>query len=359
MGFSAWSTVMIKQVPLKWQPPWVTRSSLAGVHAAILFEKIPKNKLLENNMDPSRTTFSNHAFISWSPDFDPAPSVFNEKNDPSNFKEMLAMDACAGPHPGNEPRGEWVSPVSYLNLSVYPEGYTNKHTYWRCQDDQYLLQEHAFQKYEKKSGTWEDMVSQQQWTHGITGLSTEASNSDFPPIHPNDPFKGSNITFPLATEFPNPDLAFSGRILDLQISFLKSLKSNVPGSSKWGTAFVDNIKLSDGGMIYENKSYELGDAVSNFTTFKVWVMANLTDALAAQKARAAQVIVTSTLEASDFQANLATPSETQKIHILQADFTALVVWQNLFFEITGYVGLEEIKALAHDLVTDILSGLET
>ncbi|KAG9503367.1 hypothetical protein J7337_006212 [Fusarium musae] len=324
-----------------------------------MFEKIPKNKLLENNMDPSRTIFGNHAFISWSPDFDPAPSVFDQKNDPSNFKGMLAIDACAGPHLGNEPRGEWVSPVSYPNPSVYPDGYTNKSTYWRCRDDQYLLQEHTFQKYDKEKGTWEDMVSRHNWTPGITGLSTEQKDASFPPIHPNDPFEGSNITFPLATEFPNPSLVFGGDISALQRSFWNSLNSNIPGSSNWGWAFIDNIKLPDGGVIYEQKWYERGDAVFNFIAFKMWVVANLTDALAAQKARAAQVIVTSTLEASDFQANLATPSETQKIYVLQADFTALVVWQNLFFEITGYVGIEEIKALAHDLVTEILNGLET
>ncbi|KAG7423895.1 hypothetical protein Forpi1262_v015143 [Fusarium oxysporum f. sp. raphani] len=324
-----------------------------------MFEKIPKNKLLENNMDTHRTIFGNHAFISWSPDFDPAPSVFDESHDPSSFPGMLAIDACAGPHLGNEDRGVWVSPLSYPDPSVYPKGYTDKSTYWRTRDDQYLLQEHTFQTHRGNPPTWKDLESLHFWTPGITGLSTEKQDSSFIFIHPDNPFEGSNITFPLSTDFPNSSLAFVGSVSDLQRSFWKSLNNNVSGSSNWGIVRIDNITLSDGGMIYEKKWCDTAESVFNFVSFKMWVVASLTDALAAQKARAAQVIVTSTLEASDFQANLATPSDSQKIHTLQADFTALVVWQNLFFEITGYVGIEEIKALAHDLVTEILNGLET
>ncbi|KAF4946524.1 hypothetical protein FGADI_11162 [Fusarium gaditjirri] len=324
-----------------------------------MFAKITQNKLLKDNMDTKRTTFSNHAFISWSPDFDPAPSVFDESNDPSSFSGMLAIDACAGPHLGNEDRGVWVSPTSYPNPSLYPNGYTDKSTYWRTRDDQYLLQEHTFQSKQGDPPTWKDLESLHFWTPGITGLSTDKKDSSFPPLHPKNPFEGSSITFPAAADFPNPGLAFWGSVSDLQKSFWKSLNTNLPGSISWNQIMIDNIPLTDRGMIYEKKWYDPREAVFNFVAFKIWVTASLADALAAQKARAAQVVVTSTLEASNFEANMETPSETQKIYILQADFTALVVWQNLFFEITGYVGIEEIKTLAHDLVTEILNGLET
>ncbi|RGP81400.1 hypothetical protein FLONG3_544 [Fusarium longipes] len=290
------------------------------------FKQVPANKVLDE-MDPNRSPFGNHAFLSWNPTIKLSPDDFAEDINPSDYTGRFAIDACAGPHLGNEVRGVWVSPTSY------PLNYTDNSTYWKTRDDKYLNKPDLFPKYQHHN-----------WTPGVTGLNSDAWGKPLKYLN-EDPFKGSSIVFPTQGDFPNSTLAFGGSISDLQSSFTASLHNNVPNSTGWQSVIIPTITLAGGGSTREIKLFDDTQPAFNYTSLKISILPTLTAALSAQQARAAQVIITSTLEASDFQANLATPNETQKIHVLQADFTGLMVCMNLFIEITGYVGVDAIKDL--------------
>lgn len=94
--------------------------------------------------DTNRTYFSNHAFLVWT--LGPTrPQLYNDSEDKipplSENSEIFAIDACAGPHTGNEPRGVWEQPwnitrgkgVTYSGMrdtahdEKFDEKYWNEH----------------------------------------------------------------------------------------------------------------------------------------------------------------------------------------------------------------------------------------
>ncbi|KIL88514.1 hypothetical protein FAVG1_08596 [Fusarium avenaceum] len=299
------------------------------------FKKEPKNKILDP-MDVNRRYFANHAFLPWNPTFTPDADTFSEPNNPSIFTGFFAIDACAGPHLGDQERGSWVSPTSYPDSSVYPEGYKSKDTtYWRTRDDKYLLQEHTYQYLGDNKRTWKNLTDRHFWTPGITGLSVKPTDAGFAYLN-EDHFTGSAITFPTAADFPDPDGVYAGSISYLEDVFRKHLSVAAAGEGvlSWTEMTIPVVKLGkggNGGRLYEVKLFDPALPASNFASVKISILPSLDAALIGQKERAAQIIITSTLAASDFTSVLndpsATPEENQvKIYILQADFTDLIVW---------------------------------
>ncbi|KAH6952231.1 hypothetical protein DER45DRAFT_636550 [Fusarium avenaceum] len=177
----------------------------------------------EDPLDINRTCFANHAFLSWNPTFNPDADTFSESYNPFNFTEFLAIDACAGPHLGDQERGSWVSPTSYPDSFVYPEGYTSKDTtYWRTRDDKYLLQEHTYQYLGDDKRTWKNLTDRHFWTPGITGLSVKPTDAGFVYLN-EDQFAGSAITFPTAVDFLDLDEVYTRSISYLEDVFRKHL----------------------------------------------------------------------------------------------------------------------------------------
>ncbi|RKL39313.1 hypothetical protein BFJ72_g6785 [Fusarium proliferatum] len=88
------------------------------------FDKNPPNKVL-GEKDTAGQHFASHAFLSWDPEFGSSSAFYLDKTNPTTYTDvnMLVLDACAGPHLGNETRGVWVIPTSC------PPGYTDKSRY--------------------------------------------------------------------------------------------------------------------------------------------------------------------------------------------------------------------------------------
>lgn len=312
------------------------------------FDRDPKLKVL-GETDPKRKPFTNHAFLSWSPNFNPTIQFYKVKTDPSAFTDctMFAIDACAGPHLGNEPRGVWVDPLSYPNPSTYPDGYTaKKTTYWRTRDDQYPTNAES-----KLKGRDQHHF----WTPGITGLSDDDAKEDYEPLHEN-PLDGSGIRFPAATSFPNPDQVLGGRISQFQDAFKQSLASVVPGSDTWKPVPIADITLKkagvSNGVLREIKLYDPKEPALSFASLKISVLHTLSDALAAQEARTKHVVITSVLEGCDWN-TLSPQNVWRTVHIIQSDFTNLLLIQNLMVEVTGHFGKDALETLTQDVASVI------
>lgn len=134
------------------------------------------------------------------------------------------------------------------------------------------------------------------------------------------------------------------------------------GFSSWTEITIPIVKLNNSGRVYKVKLFDPALPAFNFASLKISILPSLDAVLITQKERATQIIITSTLAASDFTSVLnnlwATPKENQvKIHILQADFTGLIIWQNLLLEISSYVSKEIIQDLVKAMATKLSKNL--
>ncbi|CVK87800.1 uncharacterized protein FMAN_05350 [Fusarium mangiferae] len=299
------------------------------------FDKNPKNKVL-GEKDTARQPFANHAFLSWNPEFDPSSAFYLDKTDPSTYTDvnMLALDACAGPHLGNETRGVWVSPTSY------PPGYTDNSTYWKTRDDQYP---------DNAATHFAGLTDRHFWTPGITGLSSDDAQRSYGAL-PADPFAGTGIIFPTAADFPDSTMVLGGSVSDMQSFFTRALIQSQPDTTDWKSVPIADILLPNNtGVIRETKLYDPKQPAFDYASLKISVLPSLSDALTFQKARAAQVIITSTMTASDFTPSLSSQASTRRIHILQADYTSILVCLNLMVEISGYISQEVVQGLTNSM----------
>ncbi|KAF5708522.1 solute:Na+ symporter SSS family [Fusarium mundagurra] len=303
------------------------------------FNKDPKNKVL-GEKDTARQPFANHAFLSWNPEFDPTGDFFITNKDPSAYTavNMLALDACAGPHLGNETRGVWVSPTSY------PPGYTDNSTYWKTRDDQYP--DNATKKF---SG----LTDKHFWTPGITGLSSKEAQYPYGSL-PDDPFAGTGITFPTPADFPDSTMVLGGSVSNLQSFFTQALMQDKPDTSDWKSVPIADVVLPNNtGVVRETKLFDPKQPAFDYASLKISVLPSLSAALDLQKARATQVIITSTMAASDFTPSLSSEASTRRIYILQADYTSMLVCLNLMVEISGYISKEVVQALTNSVAQQL------
>ncbi|KAF5662617.1 solute:Na+ symporter SSS family [Fusarium circinatum] len=303
------------------------------------FAQNPKNKVL-GETDEARKPFANHAFLSWNPEFDPSSAFYLDKTDPSTYTDfnMLALDACAGPHLGNETRGVWVSPMSY------PPGYTDNSTYWKTRDDQYP---------DNASTRFAGCHDYHFWTPGITGLLSDKAQHSYGPL-PADPFAGSGIIFPTAADFPDSTMVLGGSVSDLQGHFTQALMQAKPDTSDWKSVPIADVLLpKNAGVVRETKLYDPKQPAFDYASMKISVLPSLSDALTLQKARATHVIIISTMTASDFTPSLSCQVSTRRIHILQANYTSILVCLNLMVEISGYIGQEMVQGLTSSMAQQL------
>ncbi|KAF5536402.1 hypothetical protein FMEXI_10348 [Fusarium mexicanum] len=302
------------------------------------FAQHPENKVL-GETDEARKPFANHAFLSWNPAFNPPEDFYLAKTDPSAYTavNMLALDACAGPHLGNETRGTWLSPLSY------PLDYTDNSTYWKTRDDQYP---------DNASTRLGGLTDRHFWTPGITGLSSDKAQWSYEAL-PGDPFTGTGITFPTSADFPDSTMVLGGSISDLQSYFTQVLMQDKLSTNDWKSVPIADVLISPAGVVRETKLYDPKQPAFNYASMKISVLPSLSDALALQKARATQVIITSTMTASDFTPILSPQASTRRIHILQADYTSILVCLNLMVEISGYVSQEIVQALTNSMAQQL------
>ncbi|KAF5632672.1 solute:Na+ symporter SSS family [Fusarium sp. NRRL 52700] len=302
------------------------------------FEKNTENKVL-GETNEARKPFANHAFLSWNPAFNPAEGFYLAKTDPSLYTavNMLALDACAGPHLGNETRGVWVSPLSY------PIDYTDNSTYWKTRDDQFPS--NALTRFAGRADL-------HFWTPGITGLSSADAQLSYGSL-PTDPFAGTGITFPTAADFPESTMVLGGSVSDLQSYFTQVLMQDKLDTYDWKSVPIAEVALSPAGVVRETKLYDPKQPAFDYASIKISVLPSLSDALALQKARATQVIITSTMTASDFTPILSSQASARRIHILQADYTSILVCLNLMVEISGYISQEIVQALTNSMAQQL------
>ncbi|KAF4439108.1 hypothetical protein F53441_12659 [Fusarium austroafricanum] len=285
------------------------------------------------------------------------PDLDLSKQQTQNYKNDVLYDAQSkqiAQRPAViKKAGVWVSPQSY------PDSYTSKNTtYWRARDDQFLSQEHTWQWWDKEAKIWKPYIDRHFWTSGITCLTDTDAKANYKYLQ-KDPFAGSGIKFPTTAGFPYPTSAFAGSIGYYQKHFIETLNSTVPDSISCKQLAIPNLLLPGDGVMREVKLYDPKEPAFNFASFKFSVLPTLSDALDAQKARAAQVVITTTLEASDFTIKPGSLTNSQPMQILHADFTGLIVCQNIFLEISGYIGADAVKTLVTDMAKMIWKVIGT
>lgn len=224
-----------------------------------------------------------------------------------------------------------------MSPTSYPPAYTDNSTYWKTRDDQYP---------DNASTNFARLTDRHFWTPGITGLSSDAAKQSYGPL-PADPFAGTGITFPTASDFPDSTMVLGGSVSDLQ-SFFTLIQSK-PDTTDWSVSIADILLPNNTGVTREIKLYDPKQPAFDYDSLRISVLPSLSDALAFQKARAAQVIITSTITASDFTPSLSSQASTRRIHILQADYTSMLVCLNLMVEISGYISQEVVQGLTNSM----------
>ncbi|ORX88919.1 hypothetical protein K493DRAFT_358922 [Basidiobolus meristosporus CBS 931.73] len=307
-----------------------------------------KYQIVEEN-ETTRHYFRNHAFLSWSPDFHPEKEekFFEKHPDPSKYTKvkMLAIDACAGPHLGDEERGTWIDPATY------PDNYADGSTYWKSRDDNYNRDHfdtntELLDQEDKKNGHPDHHF----WTPGITGLDNTSSTSELPYYPLGDPFKGTGIEFADPDSFSQDTRVLVGKISDLQKSFQEYLDQG----SNWKPVPIANTKLSDGAIQCVTKLIDSATSALNYFSLQITVTPSVSAALSAFQARAEHLVIVSTLEAEDFE---SVDVCEKKVRVLHADYTSIMVCLNVVVEVSGHAVKETLKPLA-DKVAHALAGYQ-
>jgi hypothetical protein len=306
------------------------------------FKQIKANKVVEEQ-STARTWFNNHAFLSWSPDFDWSNVIAGQEGNPDLDigVTMYAIDACAGPHLGNEPRGVWVDPAQL------PPNYADGSTYWTSRDDDYN---------HKEFDTNKELLNPQNnhnvWTPGITQLSDDPVLKRSL-MFPDKLFDSSKIAFPAPTTATTPQNVMGGSFTSLKALFQTSLPSITP---TWLTVPIADISVNNKMVKREFKVYNPNMDPFSYYSLMMTVTINTNAALQAIKDRASQIIITSTLEEEDFQAQSPTANTTQnQIFMLQADYVVLIQCLNIMVEIRGYADKTTVQHLGQVIANQLLN----
>lgn len=329
----------------------------------------PSDKLFEGQ-DPTtgepmaksskRQGFSNHAFLTWSPSFHPNdPSTFTPESPPEEITikypgekdivmqaetfyqkyynpntyqgtwkgepvVMYAIDACAGPHLGNEVRG------SYWDTWDQPA--PKDSTYWCSRASDY--------NHDAKDPEMKKKVQRHFWTSGISGLSTEPKVKSTMWTTRNDLLIEAvvNLTRPVASI--SSDQIFGGKIADVKNFFVDAVSR-----SQWfgNSAPVKPIDIGDlklpsstvgaiDNVQCEMKVYEPAAAALDYLTVRIVVTPGQKEAFHAFAARIALIVITSTLDLHDFSVQ---PLDGDEKGMLKSDFNRTFVFANLMVEVAG------------------------
>jgi hypothetical protein len=287
--------------------------------------------------DESRWAFRNHAYLSWGPDFHPEKEEkFYDKNkDPEEFTTtpIYIIDACAGPHVGNELRD-----VYYKQLDNN-SGDTTKYPVEKLDE------------LKRKNET----IS--VWNSGLTGLSSESWDWTLKGVQ-DKYYRGESIEWS-ALELPpgSPLLTkvYGGKLSTIQDQFdkiVQNVKFETPlTSGDWIEVDILDEEDEFDNIITEHKIYEDTALPLSYFSLRVTVTPSHNAATELIKDR------TTKFSLSSKEPTLKKQVSKSTITMIGGTYLKLFIYANLMVELACLDGKEYLQDIA-DAVAERLSGDE-
>ncbi|KAF8926063.1 hypothetical protein BGZ47_002918 [Haplosporangium gracile] len=297
-----------------------------------------RDKMIVEDADESRWAFRNHAHLSWGPDFHPekVEKFFDKNKDPEAFTTtpIYIIDACAGPHVGNEPRD------TYYKQLDNNSGDTTKYSVKKLDE----LKRHN------------DTIS--VWNSGLTGLSVEPKNWTLQFLQ-DKYYDGKSIEWS-ALELPpgSPLLTkvYGGKISTIQVRFaeiVKNVKFEKPFTSgEWTDVDVPDEGDEFGNITTERKMYENAAIALSYFSLRVTVTPSHNAATELIKDRTMKFSISSN------EPTLKKQESKSTITMIGGTYLKLFTYANLMVEVACLSSWKYLQDIA-DGVAENLSGDET
>ncbi|KAF9995647.1 hypothetical protein BGZ80_003774 [Entomortierella chlamydospora] len=297
-----------------------------------------RDKMIVEDDDESRWAFRNHAHLSWGPDFHPEKEEeFYDKNkDPEKFTTtpIYIIDACAGPHVGNELRD-----IYYKQLDNN-SGDTTKYPVEKLD--------------ELKRNN--DTIS--VWNSGLTGLSSESKNPWTLKGAQDTYYDGKSIEW-TALELPpgSPLLTkvYGGKLSTIQDQFaeiVQNVKFKTPlTSGEWIEVEIPDEEDEFGNIITEQKIYEDAAIARSYFSLRMTVTPSHNAAIELIKDR------TMKFSLSSKEPTLKKQESKSTITMIGGRYLKLFTYANLMVELACLNGEKYLQDIA-DTVAERLSGDE-
>ncbi|KAG0306511.1 hypothetical protein BGZ98_002239 [Dissophora globulifera] len=296
-----------------------------------------KDKMIVDDDDESRWAFRNHAHLSWGPDFHPdKEEKFYEKNeDPEKFTKtpIYIIDACAGPHVGNE-----------LRETYYKQLDSNS-----GDEKRYPVEKLAELKRNHKTISF--------WGSGLTGLSNVASNWTLKGLQ-DTYYSGTSIEWSdLEPPSGSPLLTkvYGGKLSTIQGQFVdtvQNVKFETPlTSGEWIEVEIPDEEDESGNIVTEHRIYEDAALTLSYFSLRMTVTPSHNAATALIKDR------TERFSISSKEPTLKKQGSKSPITMIGGTYLKLFTYANLMVELSCLSGSKYLQDIA-DAVAKNLSGDE-
>ncbi|CAF3487648.1 unnamed protein product [Fusarium graminearum] len=294
-------------------------------------------QIVHHDNDPSRQGFRNHAYLSWGPDFHPEKETdFHGQNrnpEKWNGAPVFIIDACAGPHVGDETRDQYNNTLD-----------SNR-------DDPKKYPVDIFKQLVAKNKRYS------KWTSGVTGLLTRGNDWSLGEvqneIYPGSPIEWSALDLPAASQ--QLTMVFGGKISQVQANFTKII-SKVKFDKPYApddlfSAPIPNEKDQFGNIITEEKVYEKSDISVSYFSLMIHFTPSYEKAIELIKYRTTQYSI------SDTHPTLMEQKSTSNIIMIGGKYLKLFVFANLVVELSCLDGTAYLQSIA-DQVAEYFEASE-
>ncbi|KAK3846646.1 MAG: hypothetical protein J3R72DRAFT_433259 [Linnemannia gamsii] len=298
-----------------------------------------RDRMIVEDADESRWAFRNHAHLSWGPDFHPEKEedFYNKNKDPEKFTTtpIYIIDACAGPHVGNELRDIYYKQLdnNSSDTTKYPV--------------------------EKLDELKRNNDATSVWTSGLTGLSSVSSVSSKRTLKDvqDKLYDGESIEWS-ALEPPSgsPLLTkvYGGKLSTIQDQFVELVQNEFktpPTSGEWIEVEIPDEEDEFGNTITERKMYEDAAIAQSYCSLRLTVTPSHKAAIELIKDRVMKFSLSSK------EPTLKKQVSTTTITMIGGQYLKLFTYANLMVELANLDGGEYLQKIADD-VAERLSGDE-
>ncbi|KAF5241149.1 hypothetical protein FAUST_4028 [Fusarium austroamericanum] len=283
-------------------------------------------QIVHPDNDPSRQGFRNHAYLSWGPDFHPEKETdfYGQNRDPEkwNGAPVFIIDACAGPHVGDETRDQYNNTLD-----------SNR-------DDPKKYPVDIFKQLVAKNKRCS------KWTSGVTGLLTRGNDWSLGEvqneIYPGSPIEWSALDLPAASQ--QLTMVFGGKISQVQANFTKII-SKVKFDKPYApddlfSAPIPNEKDQFSNIITEEKVYKKSDISISYFSLMIHFTPSYEKAIELIKYRTTQYSI------SDTHPTLMEQKSTSNIIMIGGKYLKLFVFANLVVELSCLDGTAYLQSIA-------------
>ncbi|KAG0328126.1 hypothetical protein BGZ99_006142 [Dissophora globulifera] len=296
-----------------------------------------KDKMIVDGNDTSRWAFRNHAYLSWGPDFHPEKEErFYEKNkDPERFTAtpIYIIDACAGPHVGNELRDAY-----YKQLDNYSGD-----------EKRYPVEKLAElkRKYDAESfwgsGLTELYDVDGDWTRTLKHLQDINYNGTSIEWSDLEPASGSLLLTKV----------YGGKISTIQehfCDFVRNVKFKPPFATtgKWIEVEIPDEEDESDNIVTEQKIFHNADFPKSHFSLRIIVTPSHKEATALIKARTERFSISSN------EPSLKKQESKSTITMIGGTYLKLFTYANLMVELACLSGVKYLQEIA-DTVAEKLS----